>query len=84
MAEPEPTATEAAVMRMWSEVLEVRPTSTSDDFFDLGGDSVGLVWFLTQVRDQFLAELPVADLFETEFTVSETARAIERCAGVRP
>ncbi|MEU8059468.1 HAD-IIIC family phosphatase [Microbispora bryophytorum] len=68
---------EAAVMRMWAELLDVAPTSVSDGFFQLGGHSLRLVQFMARVRAEFGVELPFDTLYTTSFTVSEVAKAIE-------
>ncbi|MEU7887126.1 HAD-IIIC family phosphatase [Microbispora bryophytorum] len=68
---------EAAVMRMWAELLDVAPTSVSDGFFQLGGHSLRLVQFMARVRAEFGVELPFDTLYTTSFTVAEVAKAIE-------
>ncbi|WP_328854853.1 HAD-IIIC family phosphatase [Microbispora hainanensis] len=68
---------EAAVMRMWAELLDVAPASVSDGFFQLGGHSLRLVQFMARVRAEFGVELPFDTLYTTSFTVAEVAKAIE-------
>ncbi|MGI5212811.1 phosphopantetheine-binding protein [Plantactinospora sp. CA-290183] len=72
------TATEETVVRIWTTILGVTPTSGDADFFDLGGQSLGLVRFLQEVWDLYQVEVDIADLFEDDFTVAASARAIDR------
>ena len=68
---------ETAVIRMWTD-LGLRPTSASDDFFVLGGQSLTLVRFLARVQDSYGIELPIDALFEADLTVAAAATAIRR------
>ena len=86
---PDPTAVtvptddpvEAAVARIWTELLDFPPTSVDDDFYALGGDSLLVVRFARRVLDEFGVELPLDDLFTEDFTIAETARRIRRHTG---
>jgi acyl carrier protein len=70
------TTTEAAVLRMWTD-LGIRPSSADQDFFDLGGRSLTLIRFLARVQEEYGVELPVDRLFEADLTVPAAAAAIE-------
>jgi hypothetical protein len=70
-------STESVVTRLWRQRLREQVTSADDDFFDLGGESLDLVWFLGQVYDIYRVELAVTELFLTGFTVATTSRAID-------
>jgi acyl carrier protein len=59
-----PTSTEAAVARIWAEVLRVAHVGLDDNFFDLGGHSLMALQVIVRVREQFAVELPVRSLFE--------------------
>jgi acyl carrier protein len=69
---------EATVMRIWAELLAVRPGTPEDNFFALGGQSLQLVQFMARVREVFAVELPVELLFTPAFTVAEVSREIRR------
>ncbi|MGI5239043.1 phosphopantetheine-binding protein [Dactylosporangium sp. CA-139066] len=71
-------AIEAAVVRMWTEILPNPPRADDDDFFDLGGQSLHLVSFLQRVHAEWGVELPVTDLFADAFTAVRAASAISR------
>ena len=54
---------EAALQRIWSEMLEVKQIGMKDDFFELGGHSllgVRLVW---QIEESLKVSLPLTALF---------------------
>lgn len=79
------TPFEAEVARIWEEVLGVERVGASDNFFDLGGQSLTAVRLAGRLRDDFGVEILVRDLY-ADFTVSEVAwkvlqRLIEADAG---
>lgn len=43
----------AAITRFWQESLEVETMRGDDNFFDLGGTSLGLVRVLTHINEHF-------------------------------
>ncbi|MGC4891480.1 phosphopantetheine-binding protein [Micromonospora sp. DT227] len=78
------TPTEAAVLRLWTDLLPPSAgappiRSLDDDFFDLGGNSLGMIRFLFEVQERYQVELPVADLYSdaSTITVAAAARAID-------
>ncbi|GAA3194218.1 phosphopantetheine-binding protein [Actinocorallia longicatena] len=71
------TPTEAAVTRLWAELLEAEPKSRDADFFELGGQSLTLLRFVARVQDAYGVELPVEMLFAEDLTVAVAARAID-------
>lgn len=48
---------------IWSDVLGSRPTSVSEDFFDLGGGSLTAAQIVARVRERFVTAT-VADVYE--------------------
>jgi amino acid adenylation domain-containing protein len=64
--------TERALCEIWSEVLE-RPVGTTDDFLQLGGDSVSGAKILIRVERKFGVAVPMAILFDRP-TVAAMAR----------
>ncbi|MFF8992926.1 amino acid adenylation domain-containing protein [Streptomyces sp. NPDC014983] len=54
---------EAAVARVFEELLGVAPVSADDDFFTLGGHSLLAVRLIARLNGEFHAELPVPVLF---------------------
>jgi len=68
---------EDKLIRIWTEVLGVAPSSASDDFFDLGGNSLVAVGLIGTVREAFGVRLPMRILFEAP-TVAGLAAQIRR------
>jgi NAD(P)-dependent dehydrogenase (short-subunit alcohol dehydrogenase family)/acyl carrier protein len=68
---------EDKLIRIWAEVLGVAPSSVSDDFFDLGGNSLVAVGLIGTVREAFGVRLPMRILFESP-TVAGLAAQIRR------
>jgi acyl carrier protein len=70
------TPTEEQLVQLWAEVLKVTPISINDDFFDLGGDSLLAIRFITQVGESLDINLSLRDLYEVS-TLSQLAERIE-------
>jgi FkbH-like protein len=76
--DPPQTPTEEALAVVWSELLAVDSPSRTDDFFELGGDSVGSMRMLAEIRRRFSVELTIESFFTREPTIAEIADAIDR------
>jgi non-ribosomal peptide synthetase component F/thioesterase domain-containing protein/acyl carrier protein len=74
---------ELGLVRIWEDVLGVRPLSVRDDFFAVGGNSLAAVQVISRVKEQFGAELPLAALLGSP-TVAELADALRRQAPPAP
>jgi phthiocerol/phenolphthiocerol synthesis type-I polyketide synthase E len=68
---------EAALARIWGEVLGVERVGADDDFFELGGNSLVAVQLIAQVRKATGVRLPMRTLFEAP-TVAGMAARVER------
>jgi amino acid adenylation domain-containing protein len=55
---------ELQLAQIWEELLNVRPISVTDNFFDLGGHSLLAVRLMAQVRKRFGRDLPLDTLFK--------------------
>jgi thioesterase domain-containing protein/acyl carrier protein len=55
---------EAELAALWEQVLNVRPIGVTENYFDLGGNSLSAVRLVTQLRERFGRELPLAALFQ--------------------
>lgn len=44
---------EVVVTRIWSEILKTENIDVQDDFFDLGGTSLGLISVVMRMSEQF-------------------------------
>ncbi|MCX5202719.1 condensation domain-containing protein [Streptomyces sp. NBC_00237] len=71
-----PTETELLVLEVWSEVLDVAPSSVHDDFFVLGGHSLLASKVMSRLCRALDFELPLTLLFYCP-TVAELAQGIE-------
>ena len=61
--------------RIWSEVLAIDDIGIHDDFFELGGDSLGAARVVGRVQRTFDVELPFTAIYEAP-TAAELAKAI--------
>ncbi|MFA7241064.1 MAG: amino acid adenylation domain-containing protein [Sulfuricellaceae bacterium] len=68
-------AIELELVRIWEEVLNVRPIGIRDNFFDLGGHSIIAVRLMAKVAQQFGRQLPLSSLFQGA-TVEAMARLL--------
>ncbi|MEW2513259.1 non-ribosomal peptide synthase/polyketide synthase [Streptomyces sp. NPDC046870] len=66
------SAGERALARIWAEVLGVDAVGVTDDFFDLGGESILAARALARIRDELGVRLTVRDVF-TARTVAALA-----------
>jgi acyl carrier protein len=67
-AEPVPVAggdpVEARLGALWTEALGVVDIAATDDFFDLGGNSLSAVELMSRIQDTFHVELSITALFD--------------------
>ncbi len=73
------TASEAALARLWEEILEVPRIGRDDNFFAAGGDSIRAAQFVRAARLADLA-VSVADLFRHQ-TVRALAAVADEASG---
>jgi amino acid adenylation domain-containing protein len=71
------TEVEKRLSSIWQEVLELSDVSTDDNFFDLGGDSLGGMRVLARVRRDFHVDVSIRSLFEGP-TIAELALEVDR------
>ncbi len=62
---PPRSPTETALAQAWQEVLGGSPVGATDDFFLLGGDSLGAARALARVNSRLGTNLTLQDFFET-------------------
>jgi len=55
---------ELVLLRIWEDVLGVRPVGIRDDFFELGGHSLLAVRLFAEIEKVFGRSLPLATLFQ--------------------
>jgi acyl carrier protein len=71
------TEIEKRLISIWQEVLELCDVSIDDNFFDLGGHSLGGLRVLARVRRDFYVDVPIRRLFEGP-TIAELAVEVEK------
>ncbi len=68
---------EEALCGMWQEVLGVEKIGRTDDFFDIGGNSLRSLQVLTRIRAVFDVDVPVSVFFAGP-TIEALAAGVER------
>jgi phthiocerol/phenolphthiocerol synthesis type-I polyketide synthase E len=61
--EPPTTFTERQLIRLWEGLLGITPIGITDNFFEIGGNSLILTQFIASARLEFSVDLPLASLF---------------------
>jgi thioesterase domain-containing protein/acyl carrier protein len=74
--------TELALAKIWTEVLGVEPAKTTDDFFELGGQSLLAMQLLARIQRDFGQSLPPAILLEHN-TIGKLAELISDNSTIR-
>ncbi|MDZ8050439.1 MAG: MupA/Atu3671 family FMN-dependent luciferase-like monooxygenase [Aulosira sp. ZfuVER01] len=68
---------EQTLIEIWQKVLQVSEVRTTDNFFDLGGNSLVAVTLIAELRSAFNVNLPLISLFRSP-TVPGIAQEIEK------
>ncbi|SAL44720.1 siderophore-related non-ribosomal peptide synthase [Caballeronia peredens] len=69
--------TEAALAKIWREVLNAERVGRSDHFFELGGHSLAAVRVVTRVAESLGRDVPVRALFETPVLSQYAKRVLQ-------
>ncbi len=69
------TRLESELVRLWKEVLQIEEVEVTDNFFDLGGDSILSIQFIAKARKEGLVLSP-NQIFDYQ-TISELAKFLE-------
>ena len=70
----------ATLREVWQEVLQRENISPSDNFFDLGGDSLKALEVISRLQARLNVELPLIAFFEDP-TILHLAAVVEKLAG---
>jgi thioesterase domain-containing protein/acyl carrier protein len=68
---------EQHLVKIWENVLHVRRVGLDDNFFDLGGHSLGAVRLFSEIRKQMGRNLPLATLLQAP-TVRQLAEILRK------
>jgi len=71
---------EAALAKIWREVLNVERVGRADHFFELGGHSLAAVRVVTRVAETLGRDVPVRALFETPVLSQYAKRVLQASA----
>jgi natural product biosynthesis luciferase-like monooxygenase protein len=79
-SQPQPSSsdnlTEQNLQEIWQKVLQIPTVNSTDNFFDLGGNSLVAVTLIGEIRSAFDVNLPLISLFRSP-TVVDIAKEIE-------
>ena len=70
------TSVQLQLVRIWQSVLAVGGIGITDNFFDLGGNSMAALYLLTHINKAFSKKLPLAVLYQAQ-TVEELAHVLD-------
>jgi acyl carrier protein len=74
--EPPATSTERLMVSLWNDVLGRRMTGATDDFLDLGGDSVLAVRIVAKISQDFGVDVGIAAFFDA-VSIRELAALVD-------
>lgn len=74
----EMSETEAVVLAIWKDVLKQPDVRTSDNFLDLGGDSLAAMSCISRINKHYQIEFALEEFFFDTATVSEFASIIDQ------
>ncbi|MCP5003726.1 MAG: amino acid adenylation domain-containing protein, partial [Planctomycetes bacterium] len=74
---------EFQLVRIWENVLDIRPVGIRDNFFELGGHSLLAVRLMSQIEQQFKKKLPLTTLFQNT-TIEQFATILRKQAEPLP
>lgn len=72
------TDTEKTLAQRWTEVLGASNVGVTDNFFEIGGDSLGAIHMGLVLSETFDVDLPFSTIFESP-TLGELAAKIDSC-----
>jgi acyl transferase domain-containing protein len=71
---------EKTIAALWQVALGVEKVGIDDNFFELGGDSLIAIHVISQLKEEFRVEIPVASLYE-RLTIRSVAALIGSLKG---
>jgi amino acid adenylation domain-containing protein len=79
---PPNTNTERELAGIWGRIVGVEAVGIGDNFFEIGGDSLGCIEIITAVWEMMSVDLPAQDVFECE-NLEALAQRIDAIAASR-
>ena len=80
----EPTGADAALADIFADVLGLERVGLDDDFFELGGDSLGVIELLAAIADELGVELAATAVLEAPTVEQLAIRIAQRGASGSP
>lgn len=77
------TETEKLLANIWQQMFLVSPVSRDDNFFHLGGDSLSVVCFLVQLKQEFRVDIPLSN-FVNESSIASLAKLFDTYKQEKP
>jgi amino acid adenylation domain-containing protein len=73
---PPSTEIERKLVKIWESVLSIHPIGITDDFFELGGNSLMAMSLFMEIESTFNKKLPLATLFKSS-TIEQIAQQLQ-------
>lgn len=77
LSDPPTTHTECVIAEIWCEDLELTAINASDNFFDIGGDSILVAIVITGIERKLGVKVYVRDIYQYP-TIRELAEALQQ------
>ncbi|MCP4146213.1 MAG: AMP-binding protein, partial [bacterium] len=66
---------EERMQKIWQEILELQEEGITDNFFNIGGDSLNAIQLLNEIHREFNVKIPLAEIFRLP-TIRELTKYI--------
>ena len=76
--ESDPTSTEEELITLWQMLLDIPSVKVTDDFLDIGGDSLAAMLCISRISQKFQVEISFDEFFTGEATVKHFAMLIDK------
>ncbi|MFD9792209.1 phosphopantetheine-binding protein [Streptomyces sp. NPDC059070] len=74
---PPMTATEEAIAEIWRGLFGITEVGVGDDFFELGGNSLTAIKFLSRVEERFAVDVLLPETLYEDARLSSLAKAVD-------
>ncbi|MCP4218870.1 MAG: non-ribosomal peptide synthetase, partial [bacterium] len=74
------TEKESQIAEIWKEVLNLEQVGVNDNFFDIGGNSLGIIQVNVRLKEVFRQEIPALIMFEYP-TIASMIAYLEKTTG---
>jgi acyl carrier protein len=77
---PAMTATEQAIAEIWRSLFGIEEVGVEDDFFQLGGNSLTAIKFLTRIEERFGLDALLPETLYEDARLDSLAKAVDEAA----